>query len=304
IAPRNLVDYLTLPGIVESWATIKISAEIIGSIVSIEAEKGQKLSAGQILMKIDDRTYRAEKNKALANLDFARRAYERQTKLFSVKTSSEKELEDAKNTLSEKEAELEIATANLEKCEIRSPIQGYLDDRPVELGEYVQPGTHVATIVMVDKVKLTFAVPEKDIAFVRTDIPIAFTLDAIPEREFHGKTIFVSKSANMESLSYRVELEVENTDGVLRPGMIARVRLQKPEVKNAILVPINAVIPKYEGHYVFVANKDGRASLREVRIALISGQEAMIANGLVPGEFVVIEGHRLLNENDDLLILK
>lgn len=302
ISPRNFVDYLAVPGVIESWATIKISAEIVGSIVSIEAEKGQRLSAGQVLMKIDNRTYLAEKSKALANLEFARSSFERQSRLFSAKTSSEKDFEDAKNSLREKEAEFEIASTNLEKCEIRSSVEGYLDERPVELGEYVQPGVHVATIVMVDKVKLAFAIPEKDIASVKTDIPIVFTLDAIPERKFHGKTIFVSKSANMDSLSYRVELEVENPDGILRPGMIARVFLQKPEIENAILVPINAIIPKYEGHYVFIADKNGRATLREIKIALISGQEAMIASGLKPGELLVIDGHRLLNENDELLI--
>ncbi len=304
IAPCDFTDTIEIPGLLKSWATVKISSEISGRIVEILAEKGDKLSEGQIIMKIDSKAYKAERDKAAADLELARQNFDRKSKLFTAKSISEKDLEDAKNLLSSSQADLEIAEASLEKCEIRSPLSGYLDERPVELGEYVQPGTHVATIERIDKVKLLFSIPEKDIAGVRLDLPIPFRLDAIPIKTFTGKTIFVAKSAEMSSLSYRTELESSNEEQILRPGMIARVRVDKLPIKDVIMVPLVAVMPKYEGHYVYIAGKDGKARLREIKLGMVSGTKALVLEGLSAGEMLVVDGHRLLNENDDLIVRK
>lgn len=297
---KKLEDSLEVPGIIDSWATVRISAEVSGRIEFIGASEGDKLALGQIILKIDDRTYESEFRKAEAERERAKLHFERCRKLQETKSISEKEFEEAKNLLGQATAEAEIKKTELERCEIRSPIEGFLDDRPVELGEYLQPGTQVATIVQIDKVKVNFSISEKDIHCVKSGEKMPFKVDSLPDRYFEGKLGFISKSAEKSSLSFNAELEVENRELLFLPGMIARVKLVRGYIDGVTVVPLIAIMPKYEGLYVYVCDANSRARLREIKIGMISGEYATVLSGISPGEDIVVEGQRLLNENVEL----
>ncbi len=303
VTPKDVDDVAEFPAVVESWATVNISAEVSGPIVFIGADKGQRIEAGQAIVRIDDAIYRGEKKKAEAAKSFAAQNFDRQKKLFEAKSVSEKDIQESESLMSGTEAEYEIASTNLEKCEIRSPVSGILDDRNIEMGEYVQPGTHICKIEQVDRVKVVFFMPEKDINCVKVGDSIPFTLDSCPGRGFSGNITYVAMSADRASLSFRVEIEAANPDWSLRPGMIARVGIRRRTMTGVPVVPLIAIIPRYEGHYVFVVDEKGRARFREVKIGHVFGKSALVAKGLAFGEKVIVEGQRLLGENDAVLVI-
>lgn len=303
VKPLKVADVLQLPGHIESWVTVKISAELEGRIVYIGAEKGQKIEKGQLLLKLDDRTYAAQKKRYETEFCRANLNYERNKKLFDSKSVSERDWEEALCAKDRTEAELAIARANLDKTEVQSPISGYLDERPVELGEYMQPGTHLVTVVQVDKVKLSFSIPERDIADIRSDDVFEFTIDCCSGKIFKGKVIYIATAADKASLSFPIELEVPNPDMALRPGMIARVKVVKKIIEKALAVPLIAVIPQYGEHYVFLADENDCAVMRKIRIDFINGKNAVISEGVKDGDRVIVEGQRLLKENDALNII-
>ena len=123
----------------------------------------------------------------------------------------------------------------------------------------------------------------------------AFTLAALPGREFTGATTFVSSQADRASNAFAAELEADNADGALKAGMIAQVALVRKEREGALVVPLAAVVPRKGEHYVFAA-VDGRAVRKRVRIAALTGHEAVLESGVAPGDRIVVEGHRGLQD--------
>ncbi|HPN84923.1 MAG TPA: efflux RND transporter periplasmic adaptor subunit [Victivallales bacterium] len=297
IIPGKVEDMLDTFGVIESLSTVEISSEQEGTVVDIFAKEGDYLKSGQIILKLDDRIYRAEEAIAQANLKFAESVLKRQKSLFGTKSVSEKDYEDAHFSCEKAKAEYEAAKTKLDRCEIRSPIDAFLDEISVEKGEYLSSGRRVATIEKTDIVKLVFRIPERDVNSIPVGTNVSYTFDSCPAERFEGEISFVSKAADMRSLAFRAEVDIENSAAKFRPGMIARVRLVRNVIDNAISIPIVAIIPRYGGHYVFVL-KGGRAYQKEVKIAFFTADRAVISSGLYGGETIVVSGNRFLRERD------
>ncbi len=297
LSASKVEDILDTFGIIESLSTVEISAEQDGTVVEIAARDGQCLKTGQLILRLDERIYKAEEARALAHLESAESNLKRQKSLFGSKTISEKDYEDALFERNMAKAEHDAAKTRLDRCEIRSPIDACIDDISVELGEHLSSGKKVARLEKSDVVKLVFHIPERDVGAVSPGTVVSYSFDSRPTDKFEGTVSFISLAADSGTLAYRAEVEIPNPNLKLRPGMIARVRLVRRVVQDAISIPVVAIIPRYGGHYVFIV-KDGRAYQREVKLAFFTGDRAVLAAGLSPGEELVVEGNRFLRERD------
>jgi membrane fusion protein (multidrug efflux system) len=306
IVPRQVDEMLETFGVLQSFATVKISAEQQGAVTEIFVKEGDYVKVGQALLKCDDRIFRAEKEMSAAALKLAESTFSRQKSLYEAKSASAQNFEDAMFSLEKARADFDIASTRLDKCEIRSPIDGFLDELAVELGEYLSPlsfGTQIARIEKTDKVKLVFFIPEKDISFISAGKKSSYSFEAFPNEKFEGVISYVSKAADINTLGFRAEIEIPNPEAKFRPGMIADLSIIRRKIEGAIAIPIAAIVPRYGGHYVFVVGQDGLASQREVKIALFCGRDAVISEGLLPDETLVVEGNRFLREKDPLRII-
>ena len=174
-------------------------------------------------------------------------------------------------------------------------MDGIVDVSGIEEGEFANEGVPVFRIVNIDRVKVVVDVPEKDIMSVEHGSASPFRVLCFPGRTFTGTVSFVSMQASRESNSFRTELLAENPGHALRGGMIAEVTWKRRTVDDAVLVPLAAVIPKKGEHVAFVV-EDGRAVRRVVRIDAFTGEEALLASGIRPGDELVIEGQRALQD--------
>lgn len=301
VNPKKVQDLIEIPARVEAWNSVELSAEVEGQVIFQGAKEGDKVAKDAIILKIDDSIYVAKKMRATADILKAESDMNRNTKLQELKIVSEKEMESVRNTKALAESELLIANTALEKCVIHSPIEGYLDDLPVDVGEYVNAGKLVARIEEVDKVKLVVCIPEKSVRAVKAGMEVNFIVE--DGRELKGKIIFLATAADNDSLSYKVEVEVDNPDFYFRPGMIVRVKIIRKTIEDALVIPLVGVIPKYGAYFVYVANSKDMAVLREIKLAFISGHDAVLTEGLKEGEKVVIEGQHMIRENEQLRIL-
>ncbi len=301
LAPRRVVDTVEIPARIEAWNSVDLCAEVDGQVIETCAKKGDKLAKGDIILRIDDRVYAARVLKAEADLGKTSSEFARTKKLFDTKTLSEREFDSAKNAKSLAESEVLISRTAVDKCVIRSPINGYLDTLPVDLGEYVCVGKPVANIQEVDRVKLIVGVPENVIRSVSVGMELDFSV--AETRHFKGTGVFLATAGDETSLSFKAEIEVRNDDLYFRPGMIVKTRVTRRVLEDAIVVPLGAVIPKYGAYYVYLADKDNAAELREISVGLIAGCEAVVTNGLKAGDRVVIEGHTMLRGKEPLLIM-
>ena len=301
VKPKKVLDLIEIPARVEAWNSVELSSEVDGQVIFHGALEGDKVAKDAVILKIDDRVYAAKKMRAEAEILKAESDMKRNTKLFEAKSISEKDMDSVKSAKALAESELIIANTALEKCTIHSPLGGYLDELPADVGEYVTAGKLVARIEEVDRVKLVVSVPEKAVRVVKAGMEMNFIVD--DGREMKGKIIYLATAADNNSLSYKAEIEVDNKDLYFRPGMIVRVKIIRRTIEDALVVPLIAVIPKYGAYFVYLADSKDMAILREIKLAFISGHDAVIEDGVKEGDRVIVEGHNLIRENEPLRIL-
>ena len=295
IEPRRVTDLLRLPWRVEPLQAANLAAQRAGQVVELLADKGQAVAEGQVLLRLDSRLWDAARRRAEIEARDAARDYARWKELEKTGAVSASDYEGIQRRQESAAIALEEAQTMVAQCEVRAPFAGTLVDRMVEIGDYANEGQAVLRLIRLDRVKVAFDVPEQEIEALQPGQRKTFTLAALPGREFAGEVAFVSSQAARESNSFAAELEAENADGALKGGMIAQVVLARQEREGAMVVPLAAIVPRKGEHYVFTA-ENGRAVRKRVLIASLTGSEAVLEGGLAPGERVVVEGHRGLQD--------
>jgi RND family efflux transporter MFP subunit len=288
-----MTDSITVPGRVEPLLRAKLAAEAGGRIVEIVAGKGDRVEANQALLKIDSRLADAFLRQAEIQAADAEREMARWTELKPAGAVSASDFDRIKKAKELAAVALDEARVRVNQCEVRSPIAGVINDRTCEVGEYVNAGTVVFDVVNMDTVKVAFSIPEREIRYVEPNAALAFEIEAIAGRTFTGRVSFVAAAATRESNTFPAELQTANPGHLLRPGMVARVSLARRESKQALVVPLSAIVPQ-KGDYVVYVVEQGRAARRLIKISAILGSEAAVTDGLREGDQVVVEGGRAL----------
>ena len=295
IEPQTVEDALQLPARIEALQEALPAAERAGRVTEILADKGAQVDAGAVLLRVDDRLWAAGVRRAEIELRDAERDLKRWKELEKTGAVSASEYEGVRRRQESAEIARDEAATMLAQCEVRSPFPGTVVDRLVEVGDYANEGQAVFRVVRLDRVKVAFDVPEQEVAAVQPGQVKTFTLAALPGREFSGEVTFVSSRAARESNSFAAELAADNADGALKAGMIAQVALARPARAGAVVVPLAAIVPRKGEHFVFAA-VDGRAVRQRVLIAALTGHEAVLEAGVAPGDRIVVEGHRGLQD--------
>ena len=181
------------------------------------------------------------------------------------------------------------------KAEVKSPIEGTVIRYYVDVGDSVipqepMPQEPVVNIAYMDKVKIVVNVGEKDISKLRKGEKVRVSVDAYPEENFLGRVVKVAPAVDPRSRKLKVELEIENKDHRLKPGMFADVEIIYNEHSNVLVVPRIAVLEK-EGRTILFTVDDDSAKLREVKTGISDEEKIEIVEGLSEGESVVIEGN-------------
>jgi len=281
VSTENRPDMIVLPGLVLADVDATLAAEKAGRVVEILADRGQSVTNGQVLLQLDDRTARIAFEDADRNL-------KRFEKLSGTGSVSQKNLDDIRKAR-------DLAEAALSYCTVKSPVDGIVNERYVESGEYVLPGTPVLDVISIDPVRVTVDIPERSLATLQPGDPVGFEILSLPGQSFEAVASYVSAKASPDNNAFRVELTLPNPGRLLRPGMIASVQHQRGQLNNSIGVPLEAIIPQKGDNIVFLV-RNGRAVRQIVRIDTILEKEAILLSGIAPGDQVVTRGNRMLND--------
>lgn len=290
----TIEDTLKLPGRIEAAIDLTMSSESGGRIVETPAEKGASVTNGEILVVIDQRFAAGMLKRAQVENREATKSMTRWSALRSTGAVADSDYDAIRERYDLSEVALTDARTALEKCIVRSPVNGRLERRTLDVGEYINDGVPLCRVVNTDTVKVIVDVPEREIANVMEDQQISFNVLSLDGNAFTGTVSLVTSAAERGQSSFRTEITVSNAGGRLRPGMLADVDLVRPGREGAILVPLAAVIPQRGEHVVFV--RDGETAVRRtVQILSLSGREATVT-GVEAGEEVIVEGHRALQD--------
>lgn len=299
----ELNDVFTLPAIVEPNRIVKVPAEVDGRIEKIELKEGQKVQAGATIVQLNTDLLAAQFERQQADANFAAKEYERVSQLQGKGIASQQDMDQAISRRATSQADLKLCKTRLERATIVAPISGSLNHIPVEIGEYVAPGACVAQIVDIDVVKVVVLVPERDIRYLKLgqkETVLLKTADG-GENTFEGEITYISDLADETTHTTRVEVSVKNPDGLLRNGMMVHVRLTRRVLKDAVMIPLAAVIPAENDKQVYCV-EGSKACLRKVTLGFYQGANVQVLSGLKGQEQLIVSGHRSVSDGQSVRV--
>lgn len=322
IQPTNWSPEIETIGTLWAWQGVDVAVEAAGIVESIAFKANDGVTDGQLLVQIDDAVERADLISAEAAVERDRAQFERAQRLRETGVASETTLEDAQTALAASESALARIRAVLEQKAIEAPFGGTIGIPRVDVGQYVQPGTLIATLQQLERMKVDFTVPEQFMGdlFIDQQASFGLTEGAFP---YQGTVIGVDPKVDPQTRLISVRGEVENPGGELRPGQFVRVRLKLPAMEDVIALPQTSVVTSLYGDYVFVveeaesegtdaaAENDGSAESNGpsliakqvfVTVGRRQGNLIEIVEGLSAGQSVVTSGQNKLANNSPVTI--
>jgi len=170
-----------------------------------------------------------------------------------------------------------------------------------EAGEFVSIGAPLVRVVQVDRIKVLVGIPERDVPHFKPGDDVSVGFDALPDRACSGRIFRIATTAEPATRTFITEIEVENSDRAIKPGMIARVALVRASFPEAITVPMFAVLSRSDGRFVFV-ERGGLAESRPVEVGFFQDGEVLITRGLDAGDRLIVVGHRTLRDGEPVRV--
>lgn len=296
LTPVNLTETFTLPARIQAREDLTLSAEIAGVVIQTHVIEGMKVVRGQKLLEIDSAIIRSQLEREAQNVEVLTRRYERLHRLEQEGLVSRQELDDVANGLTAAQSGLRQAQIQLDKSTLQAPINGIVDRRYVDPGEYVDLGKSLLRLVRVDQLEVVADIPEKDVSFLQPGQEVTIvlaTMHGFDLKEVRAVIEHISFVADDNSRTYRTTMLIDNPTPELRPGMIVRATFIRQEHQQALAVPLFAVMDRRGKKIVYIVEDD---LAREVEVSTGSsiGGQLIVRSGLRAGQQLVVTGHQLL----------
>jgi len=277
-----------------------MSSEVEGAVALVNADFGDKVIAGQVMLKINPREYQLKVESAQAALDQERAKlanstarFQRSQRLKEEATISAEQFDQMASQLRIDQADTEsaektlaMARKKLGDTEIKAPFTGSVQKRMVSLGEYVSPGKQIYELIATDPIKLRCPMPERFVPLAKVGMPVKLTIDSRADTSYTGRITRIAPALDESSRTLLIEAEVANPDGALKPGFFAHVTMDLGR-DRALFVP-NLAVLRYAGVARVFIVEQGVVRAREVTIGSVVGDQVEVTGGLKEGERVAV----------------
>lgn len=308
LEPRTLSEEIRASGDLEARFHTEIAAEVGGRVTELSVDEGGRVDEGAVVIEIDPERHELDLAAARARLAQARAERRNQSsktrrirELRSQSVSSIQQLEEAETMLAlaessvrAEEAAVGVAERAVRESSVAAPFAGLVARRSVELGEYVQPGRSLFELVALSPLEAIFSLTELDTERVRVGQRVEIQVGAFPNRLFQGRVSFVAPTVDPATRTLRIKAEVDNDDGLLRPGLFARVSLGVAERENVLMVPAEALIQRVGGvsiYRVTAGGAEGQVERVAVQVGASDGDYVEVRGPIRPGDRIVRRGH-------------
>ena len=297
VITQDVPLYIDEIGTCAAFETVQVQAQVGGQIIAREFQDGADVKKGDLLFRIDPRPYEAALASAQADLALHQATLKRHEVLRKENVTTSQEWDAAEANARKAEAAVKAAQVNLDHCYIKSPIDGRVGLRNIDVGNLVGPGGGqvLVTIQGMDPIYTDFTVAEPDLPLVRRYLngeKLKVLTDAeddeLPPRE--GELIFIDNWLQPGTGTVKARAITPNPDRALWPSQFVRARLILETLKDSKLVPSSAVQIGQNGPYVFVVKDDSTLELRQVRPGQRHGDLTVVTEGVKAGERVVVSG--------------
>jgi len=267
-------------------------SENAGRVSAIYVDEGARVSKGQVLARIDAEIINTDRETAEATYQNALRDEERYKSSYATGGVTQQQLDQAKLATQNAKLRLQASKRRLSDANIKSPINGIVNKRYIEVGAFVTAqGTQLFELVDVSKLKLKVNVNESQVASLKVGDQIEIKSTVFPTEKFTGKVTFIAAKAD-NTLNFPIEIEVaNNTKNSLKAGMYGTAVFNFPKQAPSILIPRTSFVGSVSSNQVFVLDKSNNTSkIRKVVTGRILGDNVEILEGLTEGETVITSG--------------
>lgn len=279
-------------GTAKAWEFVSLRAGVTEHISRIAFESGQRVKAGDVLVELSHGEELAELAGARATLQRYERDAKRLRGLVGKNLSTREQLEAVETQVAETRALIDGLQARIDDRIIRAPFDGQLGLRNISVGSLATPTTELTTIQEIDRLKVDFTVPERQLSAINGGMKIEAVSQAHPKRVFNGEVMIVEARVDPQTRAFTVRGRLDNPDGQLKPGMLLRVRIIS-NPREALTVPEAALVPLAGDQSVYVVKKTEGGHMvqrREVQIGHRYRGKVEVLSGLSQGERVVTRG--------------
>ena len=292
--------YLEIQGNVDTKENLVIYPQFSGTLVSLNVVAGQKVSKGQVLGKIDDGGLSQQVAQLETQAALAKTTFERQKRLWDQKIGSEIQYLQAQTTMVSQQKAVAQIKAQLAKTMVIAPISGTVDEIMTDRGAVVSPGQGIVRVVNLSNMYVSTSVPESYIGKLKVGTPVAVELSSLG-KTYQGKIRQVGNNINPNNRTFGIEVSVPNTDNLLRPNQVAKLKVIDYINKNTIVVPTNVIQKDGQNNeFVFVASdataKTATAKKTLVKTGKSAGNVTEILSGLNANDLIVTDGANAISE--------
>ena len=313
---------LSLSGSLTARQSARLSPQVAGLVADMVVDAGDRVAAGDVLVRLDARMARLEEARALAEVeeslaaraeaerlrDEGRRLVESNFVPDTEVQAREAAMLQADAALARARSELAIVRQRLAQHVIAAPFDGVVSQRLAEAGEWVATGTAVLELVTVDDLWLDVRVPQQYWTRIDADTQLVAFADPAPDTPLDVRLHARVPVNDPAARTFLLRLLVHDDTGDITPGMSARVQIDLPGTSAVTLVPRDAIIRYPDGTTTIwvVETTDGRdvARQRQVELLRVVGERAELAGELEPGRRVVTRGNEVLSEGEPVRIVE
>lgn len=282
---------------------IDVLSEVNGKITGIYFKEGQRVNKGELLVKLNDADLQAQLLKNRTQLKLAEQKLERLKKLLEIKGVSQEDYDAQENELSILKADNAFITAQIAKYSIVAPFNGVIGLKNISEGSFVSSNTPIVSLVQVKPLFVEFSLPEKYSSVFKQGMEVLFTADDYQENKKLRATIYAIEPKVDEATKTIRARAMYNGSEDFYPGSFVKVFVNLGEVKNALMVPTQCVIPTLKGQKVFIV-KNGAAEEVIVNIGIRTDEKIQITEGVSVGDTIVTTGLLSVKKDSKLKLLK
>lgn len=300
VSSKDFSNAISLSGSIEANENVEIRSEVSGIVEKISFSEGTNVSKGQVLLKVNDIELRAQLSQAITKQKLASENERRAKLLLQKEAISQEEYDIASAEFRSLKAQTQLIQAQIAKTTIRAPFSGKIGLRNISPGTYVTPTTLITKLVSSSQVKISFSIPEKYASEIENNASILFTIPN-NQQKFSAKIYAIEPEIETATRTLKIRAIADNSNGKLLPGTFATIELSLKNIKDAIVIPTEAVVPIQDGKVVYIAN-NGKAKEVKIETLARTSKDVVVTSGIKSGDTLLTSGVMSLKDEADIKV--
>jgi len=306
ISPSHYEHFISIQGNTKTDKNIMVRPLANGIITGVFVKEGQRVKKGQKMFQLDDAILKNTIYEVKNQLILAQTSFERQKRLWNQKIGSEMQFLQAKNNKESLENKIKTLNSQLKNYRITAPFSGIIDDLIATNGDLASPQTPLVKIVNLNNMYIESDVAENFLKSIKKGNKAIVNLESIEEKII-TKIAQIGNTINSENRTFKIRINLNNKKGLIKPNLLANIKIKDLDIKNAIVIPSKLVqIDENGNNFVFTITKQNNKNIVTKKIVKVESTYqniSYISEGLNKDEVLINEGSRNVSLGQEIEIL-